>query len=156
MPQAQPLPEAQEQEPPARRRRIEGGRRLAAEVTVSLPGGGKIAYYSNKAAFEATCPNPAHGHCVLTRTSKARQSRQHGLVAGRPLGLMCCWLKHADVADKAAHWHLPSWHDWCSQDARVEARRALAQLPGGPALLAWEREKAEGELSESENLHGYV
>ena len=156
MAKAPQLPETQAEEPAARRRRTEGGRRMAAEVTVTLPGGGKIAYYSNKAAFEATCPNPAHGHCALTRTSKSRQSRQHGLVAGRPLGLMCCWLNHAEVASKSDHWHLPSWHDWCTKEARVEARRALSELPGGPALMGWERAKAEGEASEAETLHGYV
>ena len=48
------------------------GPTVAAAATLTLANG-RIAYYANKQMFEAVCNNKAHGHCVMSRTSKGRK-----------------------------------------------------------------------------------
>ena len=56
--------------------------RLAAEVVVQVEGG-FLSYY-RQGVFTATCSNPLHQRCVLTRTAKGGRSEAQG----RPLGLL--------------------------------------------------------------------
>lgn len=113
---------------------------------------GKITYYPSKRVFEAICRHPAHGKCVLTRTSHGRGGAASG--AGRPMGFLAAWLERADQPSKAAHWAPEVLH--ASAAARRAAREAVKAMPNGPALLSHERPKENAEDSEPEGLAGFV
>ena len=134
---------------------IMAGPRLPAEAVVTWPGLGKVAFHHSKASFEATCF--LHPQCVISRTSHGRPVRGHGLVAGRPLGFLACWIHHAtSCADKTAHWERDGWRTHFSLEARQAARRALLELPGGTALAANERPRGPGEADEPDTLTGLL
>ena len=131
------------------------GPRLPAEAVVTWPGVGKIAFHHSKGSFEATCF--CHNQCVISRTANGRHVRGHGLVAGRPLGFLACWVQHAALCDsKAQHWDKDVWRATFTQAARLTARRELLELPGGTALAANERAMSPGEGEEAENLLGLL
>ena len=130
--------------------------RVPAEVSVVMPGGGRIAFHRSKEAFEAHCSNPAHGHCRLTRTVKGRERKGVGTVAGRPLGFLYCWLNRGHVATKEEHWHKGSWFEWFTREERRAARAALKDVPGSAPLFEVERAKEPGESSEPETLVGML
>ena len=94
----------------------------------------------------ATCPNKAHGSCILTRTLKSGPRRGQG----RPVGFLCAWLRAAcrgDCALKADHMkYKPPFAE------RSEARHCLYALPGCEELLEKERVAREGEGSEPEEF----
>ena len=99
--------------------------------------------------FTATCNNPLHGKCVLTRKSEAyrRAAKSDNMAAkGRPLGFMSAWL---DMGR-----HKPSKdHDWDTANypdfhTRLVARLALSTASGGSDLLDKEREPRDGEGDE--------
>lgn len=117
---------------------------------------GKISFYRSKRVFEATCRNPAHGKCVLTRTSgpPAGSSAPSNRRAGRPVGFLAAWLAKGGVSSKEEHWSPDVLQS--SLQARRAARRLVMSLPNGPELLLLERPKADGEASEPENLDGYM
>ena len=49
-----------------------------------LANGGKLSWYLRQYKWEATCKNPAHGKCVVTRSGGLKESNMWG----RPLGLL--------------------------------------------------------------------
>lgn len=111
---------------------------------VILPGG-LLRFYHNLNQFTATCTHPGHARCVLTRSSlEGRRSFQ-----GRPLGLLTAWLQWAetDVScdTKDCHWDTARWPTLA---ARQNARRFLWSVPGGPALMACERNRRAEEPEE--------
>ena len=105
--------------------------RHAAEVVCILPGG-RITWY-RQGFFTAQCQNPAHGRCVLTRSSEeGRRAPQ-----GRPLGLLAGWLARGlELPDKASHWLKTNWP---SLEQRQHSRALLDDAEGGPELLDCER-----------------
>lgn len=139
-----PVPEAHE----------EDRQRGAGEAMVVFPFG-KISYYESKKVFEATCRNPAHGKCVLTRTCNAR-----GVVAetgaprgGRPVGFLAAWLlKSGRAGSKAEHWSPPFLKSSLAE--RQTARDSVERKDNGPAMLLKERPTADGEPSEPPTLDG--
>ena len=104
--------------------------RFPVEVSILIPGRGRIALRRSKEAFEADCLNPAH-------------SLLHGggVVAGRALGLLMCWL---------GYWNRVHWPAWFTADARRAASRELTSVPGSGGSLEPGRPKVEGEDSEPE------
>ena len=69
---------------------------------------------------------------------------------GRPLGLLAAWLQAAmrpELGTKAAHMaYKPTLQE------RREARQSLSAAEGVERFLAFERPRAEGELSEPEAI----
>ena len=122
---------------------------------VFLEHGGRIAYHLSNEAFEAHCDNPAHGHCVMTRTAKGRVSNTGETVAGRPLGFLSAWLQMGrDCPDKANHWSKAAWSANLTHEARVAAREAFKRRAGAELMLAVERPVQEGEPEEPLTLKG--
>ena len=120
--------------------------RGSADVALKVPGG-VIRYYANKNAFTATCSNPNHERCVLTRTAlpaaNVLSTNPNVCAKGRPLGYMMSWLAMSEsTADKAAHWSPARSPDFAT---RAAARARLADLPRGASLLAHERDLRAGE-----------
>ena len=78
--------------------------RLPNELELHVAGG-KVTYYS-RGFFTATCSNPLHGKCVLSRSAEAgRKSSQ-----GRPLSFLVCWLSQGPGhLTKADHWDKTRW-----------------------------------------------
>ena len=114
--------------------------RNKALLTTTVEGG-TISYYA-QGFFTATCRQPGHGKCVLSRTSVGGSRAQQG----RPLGLMVAWLGAAHRhATKAEHWDRRRWPDHAT---RLHHRGLLRQLPGGPSLLEQERTLEAGEPEE--------
>ena len=151
--QAEPAPEAHRAVPLA----IAVGPRLPAEALATFVGLGKIAFHQSKQSFEATCFNHRHGHCVLSRTCKGRALRHVGVVAGRPLGFLVCWILQSGACDsKAQHWDKDTWKEVFSLEARQKAREQLMGMPGGPTLAAHERARAAGEPEEPTTLEGLL
>ena len=107
--------------------------REAALVSVELGEHlGRIAFHRSKTAFEATCGQPHHGQCTLTRTSRGRQGAGGGVVAGRPLGFLACWLLHgAACGDKAKPQRTRTvWKVEFTKENREAARVWLREQPG--------------------------
>lgn len=136
--------------PPPEVPRVRGN----AAVLVTFPWG-RIAYYESKRSFEAVCRNPAHGKCVLTRSSRGRGGGP-GVPprGGRPLGLMAAWLLRGNVAGKGEHWAPANLHG--DRSARRAGRNFIKAPAHGFALLSHERPKADGEGSEPEDLSHHV
>ena len=122
--------------------------REGADVAVAVPGG-VIRYYTKTMNFTATCNNPLHGKCVLTRKSEAyrRAAKSDNMAAkGRPLGFMSAWLdmgRHKPSKDH--HWDTANYPDF---HTRLVARLALSTASGGSDLLDKEREPRDGEGDE--------
>jgi len=129
------------------------GQRTMPAASVDLLGG-RISYHYSKQAFEATCCNPAHGQCVLTRTCHGRSVKGHGICGGRPVGFLGTWLAHHDVESKKAHWNKAAMQ--YPHAERLATRRQIQGTAAGRALLSFEREKASGEDSEPETLKTLV
>eukprot|EP00971_Amphidinium_carterae_P352702 6492709-Amphidinium_carterae.2 len=126
------------------------GPNMHAEASVQLPNG-KISYYASKNCFEASCCSKHHGkRCCVTRTAAGRTRAGGRKVGGRPCGFLGCWLERGICGTKEQHMDLES--NLFNQSTRLDMRRHIATLPGGPELLACERPKADGEASEPEGL----
>ena len=102
--------------------------------------GGQIAFYPKDKRFTATCPNPAHGKCILTRSARPGATGQFG----RPLGRIAHWVMHHDQGMQPEHVHAPE----PTHADRDEARRMLMDTPGSAALLRAERKKKAEEPEE--------
>ena len=101
--------------------------------------GGRICDYGHDEWFVAFCdPSYGHGVCKLTRTSRASTiAARRG--QGRPLGLLMSWLKRANgVTDEHAHKSM-YYIQLATHGERVAEREYLGTLPGGAALMAFER-----------------
>ena len=139
-----PPPPDPPEAPAARRRRLAGGPRGAPDVSLAVEGG-VIAFYASKQAFQATCDNPLHGRCVLTRSKEATGalSADGHPKGGRPLGQLLGWLAGNACGSKAEHWS----HD--AQDPPRDERRVrrvlLQDSEEGLTLLSKERDQAPGE-----------
>ena len=132
------------------------GRRKKPAATATFPWG-KISYYeSNKGIFEATCWNPNHGKCVMTRSARALASSSRAPMprGGRPCGFLAAWLELSCTADKAQHWSPEVMHT--SREARRSAREALKATDAGRLLLSYERPRAVDETSEPDTLEGLI
>ena len=129
-----------------RRRRLAGSR-IRAELALEVPGG-VLRYYETTKLFTATCANPAHGRCVLSRTSEAGRRKAQG----RPLGLLMSWLARGeDAGTKEEHWS----KDLClspSATTRAEHREVLEGLIGSQDFLERERAQEAGESKEPDGL----
>ena len=64
------------------------------------------------------------------------------------------WLEVNDCPSKEDHWRAADL--LFPLEDRQAARSRVAALPGGPELLAFEREVQEGESVEPVSLRGYV
>lgn len=102
--------------------------------------GGSLQYYFKGCRFQAVCGNPAHGRCVLTRSSRPGVSGK----LGRPLGLMAAWLRQSGVDSQQQHVYLPT----PTFEQRVEARNELQRISGATVLFAHERPQLEHEGDE--------
>lgn len=114
------------------------GQRDNADVVVSLERG-HIAYYRKGARFQATCTQPGHVRCRLTRTSNASDRRK---AHGRPVGLLAAWLGCACPPDDHNNSFLARGF---GHDDRKAARHAVRELPQGSALEACERLQSPAE-----------
>ena len=123
------------------------GTRTQALVTVRFEAG-TIAYYPASGIFQATCLNPWHGRCVLTRSVP-------GVASAKPrravLGLLAHWVTNNDQSDKAGHWTREALQP--SRADRAAALQFLHLVEGGPALFPHEGEKRAGDDSEPEFVH---
>lgn len=119
--------------------------RDVADVTVALAHG-HISYYEKGDRFQATCTQPGHVRCRLTRTSRASDRRS---AQGRPVGLMCAWLAAACNPQDHRNAFLVNSFD---SAARRSARHDARVLPAMPALEACERAKRQDEASEPEEV----
>eukprot|EP00971_Amphidinium_carterae_P341102 6479738-Amphidinium_carterae.2 len=106
---------------------------------------GKISYYEGKHSFEAVCKQ--HDNCKLTRTAV-----QGNRSSGRPLGLMASWLALPCTASD--HKDKTFLSKALTLERRTEARDHLSNLPGGSAMMSWERKPLEGEAAEPTSLKG--
>jgi hypothetical protein len=125
------------------------------EADVEVPfgfGSGRIVHYSSNRSFVAYCGNPAHGRCVLTRSSGLFS--EPNARGRRPLGIMATWLAFAEhCPDKGSHWdwaELPFMHE-----ERTEQRQMLMATPCGPLLSVFERGKRGEEPDEPLDLAEY-
>jgi len=112
--------------------------RLAPIARLDTPGG-YIQFYAKDDRFTATCENPLHGSCVVTRYAKPRSRMK-----GRPCGFLSAWLASGALTeDKEAHFGMVRDIEAdfeCRRDARVHM---MAQ-PDGPLLLSRERNSSDG------------
>ena len=111
--------------------------------------GGKLSLYTARAKVfaTATCDNPRHGKCVLTKSLEPSATDP---AQGRPLGLLLAWLaKGSDQETKEAHW---SPEVWPTLPQRRAARTAFAALTcsDAVALRTAERALRPGEDEEPE------
>ena len=101
--------------------------------------GGLMQYYPTDRRFTATCDNPLHGSCVLTRYDRQRSRMQ-----GRPCGLMMAWLAASAVVEtKEDHFNMVAELE-ADYEIRQDYRKSIAVRPGGPGFLTLERGSAEG------------
>ena len=115
--------------------------RQRAELKLEVPGG-LLTFYETKKYFTASCRNPAHGRCILTRSSEPGTRASQG----RPLGLLTAWLfLGQDLPDKASHRDRSIWPNHA---VRTYHRELLAELPGSSDLLDQERALEPGESAE--------
>lgn len=121
------------------------GAREAAEITCTVVGG-KITYYKNKNCFTATCNNPLHGKCVMTRTCQASQN-VYRKGQGRPLGLLTSWL-----ADNAQDSKLLHWMAAPTKQQRSHHRTSLSHSSQGLLLLEKERPQRADSDAEPEDV----
>ena len=94
-----------------------------------------INFYEGNNIFEATCSNPFHGSCVVSRKrSRAAQWE------GRPVAAMYIWLFFChDHDDKKSHWDIipKIGTDLMDAAASIEdAEEELERTEDGKAILA--------------------
>eukprot|EP00971_Amphidinium_carterae_P205383 4076238-Amphidinium_carterae.1 len=129
------------------------GLRFPSDCIVHLDDGSKLSYYQSKASFEARCACAGHIACVLTRRGTGVLSKSKG----RPLGFLMAWLMWGQqCSDKAAHRNKEKWKAELTLDVRKKARQTLLALTNGLELASHEREKDDDELSEPEDIKGYL
>ena len=106
--------------------------------------GGVIRYFDKYSRFEATCGNPLHKPCRLTREAHGNPDK---LGQGRPLGLMASWLEKGHNPCITTHdEHRDPIIMMCIDfDARLAARRRLKKVPGSACLFEAERKHYEFE-----------
>eukprot|EP00971_Amphidinium_carterae_P000180 3827-Amphidinium_carterae.3 len=137
---------------------VMSGPRIAAEACCIVPGLGKIVWHASKQAFEAHCSHPGHTpKCVLTRTSKSRGSKPNNPIAGRPLGMLMCWLEMAQCCNnRKMHWNTDEWQKRFTLEARERGRATLSNVPGSDLLFCRERCRIDGEPEEPCTLAGML
>lgn len=131
------------------------GRRGTAEVTVIVPGG-YVSFYSNKMVFQATCDNPNHGTCKLTRTCRGGSAGSSGAPnGGRPVAFLAAWLANGEhLESKPQHWDRAVMNS--SLEQRVRLRNMFKQVESGRRLLSYERPAAPNEPEEPVDLAPYL
>ena len=154
------VPPVVEGRQPKRSRTAAVGLRVAALDCIDVANG-RIAWYENKAAFEAKCTVPEHnvgGTCKLTRSGMLRKRSRDGVpLGGRPLGFLMAWLESAhECPDKQSHWLKSEWEARYTRERRSACRAELAASLDGQALLAHERERDNREEAEPATLDGLL
>ena len=81
------------------------------------------------------------GRCRQTRTSDPSDSNE---AAGRPIGLLAAWLQFDCACDRPSHRNEFVVYSF-DHATRLEARKLVLSLPGGPELCARERFQRDGE-----------
>ena len=128
VPAEQPPEPAAAREARAQRPLRRGSLRVMAEESVTLPQG-KLTF-CGQGSFAATCANPSHNRCVLTRTALEGRSRAQG----RPLAFLASWLElGATVSSKAEHWNKDNWPSLAQRQTK---REQIMADPSFDALLA--------------------
>ena len=97
-----------------------------------LANGGKLSWYLRQCKWEATCKNPAHGKCVVTRSGGLKESN----LWGRPLGLLSAFLINNNQPTTAAHMaYLADLYSAAGHATRIEARAIVRGLPSVAPLF---------------------
>ena len=123
--------------------------RGVCEATAMFPGG-RISFYPSKGVFQASCNNPAHGRCVLTRSCRAKGFRQ----GGRPLGFLAAWLDDNGQPSKQEHWAFANLK--LTREDRLAQRWLIQGDSLKATLLVHERSREDGEDEEPETLEGLL
>lgn len=131
------------------------GRKGGSEVTVVVPGG-FVAFYANKQQFQATCDNPSHGSCKLTRTCRGSSAAPSAVPkGGRPVAFLAAWLANGEHVDsKAQHWDRALMNS--SLEQRTRLRNMFKEVASGRQLLSYERPVAPNEPEEPVDLAPYM
>lgn len=118
--------------------------------------GGYITFYPAtsraKSRFQATCGNPNHGNCRLTRAADGHGKGGARLGTRSPVGLLAAWLATSDEAisnTKAEH---DASVAFITYEARCAARAGLLAEDNGAALADAERPRRPNEAAEPEGL----
>jgi hypothetical protein len=121
-----------------------------ADVTVDIPGFGKISFYQRYQRFQATCCAVEHGaSCKLTRTQNRSIAKP---AQGRPLGLMVSWLRElGPLVDCKADHRSELLMTGLDRATRRGHRHFLRTLPNGVELESREI-RHPGEDSEPEDM----
>ena len=130
-----PLPPPVGDPPPPSHPQAAAPAPAAATKPIHVPFGikpGRLSFYPKDKRFEARCPNPAHGRCILTRFAKEGPSR-----SGRPLGLMAHWVLNHSQKLQPEHIYAPD----PSLSLRQEAMEIMKGSPGMLPLLQAERKQ---------------
>ena len=117
------------------------GEQIRGRASVFFVEGGKLSYYTDKKFMTATCCNPKHGKCVLTRIARVGPQGHDG----RPLGLFLAWLAKGSACEtKAEHWKSSTWP---TLEERLAAREtfALEDHPDARRMRKAERKQRDGE-----------
>ena len=104
----------------------------------------KKSYYTS-GYFDAVCSRPGHGpSCKMSRRGALLATESGPTTTGRPLGFLMAWLMAgASAEDKAAH---RAQHQFdVPLSVRIDARVALMEIEGGPALAERERPRRDDE-----------
>lgn len=136
----------------SRTSRVSAGPRTCGKATavLRLPecgNKGRITFYQSNGNFVATCGNPDHGRCELTRTSN--QMEVDGKTTqGRPLGGLMHWMSVCMSCSRHQHWSDTNVHP--SSADRRKGRDELKRREGSAELFAEEPDPATDEDSEPE------
>ena len=114
------------------------GVRIAPSMRFDCPGG-HLQFYPSDGRITATCTNPTHGTCVLTRFNRVKSR-----MGGRPCGMMVAWLAASAMCElRRDHWDcVPELE--ADLDYRTAQRFWMIAQPGGREFLAAERDSDAG------------
>jgi hypothetical protein len=115
-----------------------------AELEAGVAGG-VIRYYASSKTMVASCAK----HGTRCRMTRGCDPKTRIATSGRPLGLLCTWLKaglSADCDTQAEHCGMHA--SLFVQDDRMAARLEVIGLPGVADLLDKERARVGAELEE--------
>ena len=130
-------------------------KRTNTERVISLASfaPGSLHWYPHSQNFVAICRQPGHIECRKTRTAKELAGSRRGRAGqGRPIGLLCQWLRSAgQFATKDEH-SAPAVLQAFTHDQRTEARQLFMALPEAADFAACERAQASNEAEEPERV----
>lgn len=121
--------------------------RQPADIHVELGSFGCITFYAKHGRFQATCSQPGHGKCIITRYLGKDSVERPKPGRGRPCGLMAAWLHDTRFTCASAH-KSPWVQTGYTHAQRQAAREDLKSQPHGDILVAMERPNEYGEPEE--------